>query len=229
MFTIKCFDIYVMTWNYNVWNSKWTCVYIFAMTLFVIIWHDGYMVNALGCHHKCVRGSILLCHLVHDLKLTCIGEAIGGAKNINTIFSWLQKYDCSKIGPIVYALFVGTYVKMTWTMGPIWLCNHMNVVMKIMFWHNVMYIPRATQLMGDKWTMSKWAMNLRVGWNLYKIFQPHKQNIWKMFPSHIMEYFCRMDEYVNTWQEGFAMWTNTSHQHLVMDLCWIQTNSLCQH
>jgi hypothetical protein len=45
------------------------------------------MVNALGCHHKGVRGSILLCHLVHDLRLTCIGEGIGGAKNINTIFS----------------------------------------------------------------------------------------------------------------------------------------------
>jgi hypothetical protein len=90
-----------------------------------------------------------LCHLVHDLRLTCIGEGIGGAKNINTIFSWLQKYNCSQIGPIVYALFVVACVKMTWTMGPIWLCSNMNVVMKIMFWRSAMYIPRATKLMGE--------------------------------------------------------------------------------
>jgi hypothetical protein len=37
-----------------------------------------------------------------------------------------------------------------------------------------------------------------------------------------MEYFCHMDKYVNKWQEGFAMWTNISHQHVVVDLCWIQ-------
>jgi hypothetical protein len=45
------------------------------------------MVNALGCYHKGVRGSIFLCHCVRDLRLTNIGEAIGGAKNINKIFS----------------------------------------------------------------------------------------------------------------------------------------------
>jgi hypothetical protein len=85
-----------------------------------------------------------LCHCVRDLRLTNIGEAIGGAKNINKIFSWLQKYDCNQIRPVVYALLVVAYVKKTWTMSPIWLCSHMNVVTKIMFWCSVMYIPRAT-------------------------------------------------------------------------------------
>jgi hypothetical protein len=45
-------------------------------------------------------------------------------------------YKNKNVVKLDYTIFVVAYVKIKLTMDLIWVCNHMNVVMNIMFWQN---------------------------------------------------------------------------------------------
>jgi len=111
-------DIYV-TWSYNVWNSKWTCVYIFIMTLFVIMWNDGWMViYILACHHGGKKFNCLVWHLIHALKPTsdmCLGvnklvKATLNVKKIIVSLFWVKKEFEWKKWSIIFHKYVDNIV-----------------------------------------------------------------------------------------------------------------------
>jgi len=49
---------------------------IFVMTLLIIMWNDGWMVNALACHHGDKGFNYFLWHLVCPLRPTCFKGGI---------------------------------------------------------------------------------------------------------------------------------------------------------